>query len=78
MLFIDPYLPAWLPEVTVSGMRVADAVVSLKFFRKADGRSDYEVLGKEGSLFVVRQPSPWSLTASFGERARDILASVTH
>lgn len=78
MLFIDPYLPEWLPEITVAGMRVADALVSIRFFRKADGRSDYEVLDKRGTLFVVRQPSPWSLTASFGERARDILASVTH
>ncbi|HEY0600339.1 glycogen debranching N-terminal domain-containing protein [Brevundimonas sp.] len=78
MLFIDPQLPPWLPEITLSGMRVADAVVSLRFFRRPDGRSDYEVLDKRGHLHVVRQPSPWSLTASFGERARDILAGLTH
>jgi glycogen debranching enzyme len=78
MLFIDPALPPWLPEITLSGMRVAEAKVSLRFFRKADGGSDYEVLEKEGHLHVVRQPSPWSLTASFGERAKDILAGLVH
>ena len=78
ILFIDPYLPPWLPEVRVVGMRVADAVVSLCFFRDDDGRSDYQLLDLQGSLHVVRQPSPWSLTASFGERARGFLDSVTH
>ena len=78
MLFIDPFLPPWLPEITLTGMRVADATVSLRFFRKPNGRSDYEVLDKRGSLHVIRQPSPWSLTASFGERAKDILAGALH
>jgi glycogen debranching enzyme len=77
-LFIDPFLPAWLPEITVTGLRVADARVDIRFFRKADGRSDYKVLDKHGSLHVVRQPSPWSLTASFGERARDLLGGLVH
>jgi glycogen debranching enzyme len=78
MLFIDPHLPPWLPEITISGMRVAEAVISLRFFRTADGESDYEILEQRGPSYVVRQPSPWSLTATFGERARDILASVVH
>ena len=78
MLFIDPFLPPWLPEVTLTGLRVADASVSLRFFRKPNGRTDYEVLHKRGSLHVVRQPSPWSLTADFGERARDLLGGMVH
>ncbi|CAN7421708.1 amylo-alpha-1,6-glucosidase [Brevundimonas sp. LjRoot202] len=78
MLFIDPFLPPWLPEVTLTGLRVADATVSLRFFRKPNGHSDYEVLDKQGSLHVIRQPSPWSLTANFGERAKDLLAGALH
>lgn len=76
LLFVDPWLPPWLPEITISRMRVAGAVVSLRFFRKANGRSDYEVLEREGALAVMRQPSPWSLTAGFPERTRDILESL--
>ena len=58
-----------VPEASATRlrMRVANAAVSLRFFRK-NGRSDYEVLDKQGTLFVVRQPSPWSLTAGFAER----------
>jgi glycogen debranching enzyme len=76
VLFVDPWLPPWLPEITISRMRVAKAVVSLRFFRTPNGRSDYEVLDREGPLVVVRQPSPWSLTAGFPERTRDILESL--
>jgi hypothetical protein len=36
------------------------------------------VLDKRGALHVIRQPSPWSLTASFAERTKDILTSLVH
>ena len=76
MLFVDPWLPPWLPEITISRMRVANATVSLRFFRTASGRSDCEVLDRQGALVVIRRPSPWSLTAGFPERTRDILESL--
>jgi glycogen debranching enzyme len=76
LLFVDPYLPVWLPEITISNLRVADAIVTIRFFRRSNGSSDYEVLEKRGSLDVFRQPSPWSLTAGFGERVKDILTSL--
>ena len=74
MLFVDPFLPQWLPDITLRGLRVRDAVVDIRFFRKDDGASDYEVLRQDGgALHVVRQPSPWSLTANFGERLKDLV-----
>jgi glycogen debranching enzyme len=76
-LFVDPWLPPWLPEIELRRLRVRDAVVDLRFFRKEDGSSDYEVLDRRGgALHVVRQPSPWSLTASFGERLKDLVLSA--
>lgn len=75
MLFVDPHLPEWLPEITLSRLRVADAVVTIRFFRKENGSSDYEIREQEGTVHVVRQPSPWSLTAHFAERMKDILMS---
>jgi hypothetical protein len=77
MLFLDPFLPAWLPEITITGLRVSDASTTIRFFRQPNGDSDYEILDLQGSLTVIRQPSPWSLTASFAERAEDILVSFT-
>jgi hypothetical protein len=38
--------------------------------------TDYEVLESHGAIKVVRQPSPWSLTAGFAERTRDFLESL--
>lgn len=75
LLLVDPHLPEWLPAITLRHLRVGASVVSIHFERRTDGSSDYEVVEKEGSLHVVHQPSPWSLTAGFGERLRDALMS---
>ncbi|HWC77400.1 MAG TPA: hypothetical protein VG778_08055, partial [Blastocatellia bacterium] len=61
---------------TLTNLRVGDATTTIRFYRKADGQSDYEVEDIRGSLHVIRQPSPWSLTASFGERLKDALTSL--
>jgi glycogen debranching enzyme len=76
LLLVDPQLPAWLPEIVVRNLHVGSAVVDVAFRRAASGHTDYEVLDKRGPLHVVRQPSPWSLTATFAERLRDALASL--
>jgi glycogen debranching enzyme len=76
LLLVDPHLPEWLPELTVRNLHVGHAVIDMRFHRAHDGRSDYEVLEKRGALHVVRQPSPWSLTATFGERLHDALSSL--
>ena len=75
-LLLDPHLPEWLPEITVHQLLVGQARVSIRFFRAPDQRTDYEILDKRGTLHVVRQPSPWSLTANWGERVRDAISSL--
>jgi glycogen debranching enzyme len=75
LLAVDPHLPDWFPEVTLENLRVGDSSVSLRFYREKNGESDYRVLDKRGSLHVIRQPSPWSLTADFGERLKDVVMS---
>jgi len=78
ILMVDPHLPDWLPDLTVRNLRVGDAVVTIRFFRRESGASDYEVQDLKGTLHVLRQPSPWSLTAAFAERVRDALLSLVH
>ena len=75
-LLMDPHLPEWLPQISVQNMRIGPARVSLRFFRKPTGDTDYEILGQRGKLHIVRQPSPWSLTAGWGERVRDAIESL--
>lgn len=75
-LFVDPHLPPWLPEITLSNLHVGQAVVAIRFYREPNGASSYEVLEERGHLHVVRQPSPWSLTAGPAERLVDALTSM--
>lgn len=76
ILFIDPHLPDWLPEIAVERLRIGKAVVSLRFRRNFDGRTEYDVTNLEGTLHVIRQPSPWSLTSGWAERTRDVVETL--
>lgn len=76
MLVIDPHLPAWLPEMTLRDLRVGKARVTIRFRRGKDGHTSYRILEKRGTLHVVRQATPWSLTTQPAERLRDALSSL--
>ena len=75
-LVVDPHLPEWLPEITLNGLRIGHGSVDIRFYRTANGKSSYEVLQKRGTVHVVHQPSPWSLTASLWERVKDLITSM--
>lgn len=74
-LLIDPHLPDWLPELTLRNLHVGKAVISIRFYRKGKN-THFDVLEKRGRLHVLRQPSPWSLTAGLGERIKDVMESL--
>ncbi len=76
LLIVDPHLPVWLPEITVTNLHVGKAVVAIRFYREASGRSSYEVLDKRGRLYVARQANPWSQTDGAAERIVDLLTSL--
>jgi hypothetical protein len=76
MLIVDPHLPEWLPEITLRDLRVGRAKITLHFRRRRNGASTYKVLEQRGKLHVIRQPTPWSLTATYAERLRDWLGSL--
>ncbi|HJR51646.1 MAG TPA: glycogen debranching N-terminal domain-containing protein [Gemmatimonadales bacterium] len=72
LLVVDPVLPSWLPEVTLEGIRIGGATATLRFHRDNAGESHVEVVRKRGTLHVVKQPPPESLTA----RPRDRLTAL--
>ncbi|HEU4521859.1 MAG TPA: amylo-alpha-1,6-glucosidase, partial [Thermoanaerobaculia bacterium] len=76
MLVVDPHLPEWLPEITLDGLRVGRARITIRFRRRGNGRTEFRVLEQKGKLHVVRQALPWSLTTTFADRLRDFLASL--
>lgn len=77
-LFLDPWLPEWLPEMTVENLSVGDARITLGFKRTAEGDTQYSIERLDGELHVLRQPSPWSITADWGERVKDAVTSLLH
>jgi glycogen debranching enzyme len=53
-LIIDPDLPEWLPELTLSNIRIGNARVSLRFWRDAAGYTQDEVVARQGELRIHR------------------------
>lgn len=58
LFLVRPQVPAWLGEVTIRGLRVGDAVVSIRFRRDEDGGTSHEVVEKTGRLVVLAVPPP--------------------
>jgi glycogen debranching enzyme len=74
-VIVDPLLPTWLPEIVLRDLRVGDATVSLRFWREPDGSSTWDVLQRRGSLHVMRQPPPESLSTTWSDRAAALFES---
>jgi glycogen debranching enzyme len=75
-LFVDPYLPDWMPNVELRHLTVGNATVDLRFERDASGNCNYTVLALDGKLRLIRQPSPWSVTSGPFERVKDLIESL--
>ena len=75
-LLVDPALPEWAPDVIVRGVRVGDATATLRFWRREDGSSTWKVLEHTGTLHVIRQPAPESLSARWTDRAAGVIESI--
>jgi glycogen debranching enzyme len=78
LLVVDPVLPPWLPEVTLDRLRIGGATATLRFYRDRTGRSHVEVVRKRGTLHVVKQPAPESLTARVGDRFSALTDRLLH
>jgi glycogen debranching enzyme len=78
LLVVDPVLPAWLPEVTLERLRIGGATVTLRFYRDPGGKSHVQVVRKRGTLRVIRQPPPESLSAGLADRFTALVAGLFH
>jgi len=68
LLSVYPVLPDWLPEITLRNLRVGDASITIRFWRKANGTSTFQVLEKHGTLAIVSQPPIESMTVGLWDR----------
>ncbi len=59
LLFVDPCLPEWLPEIKLEKLHVGQATVSLRVFQTKNGCA-VEILDLQGKLNVIHRPLVWS------------------
>jgi glycogen debranching enzyme len=78
LLAVDPVLPEWMPEVVLRGLRLGGATATIRFWRDRHGASHAEVLHKNGTLRLVEQPPPESLTATTYDRVAAIFDTFRH
>ncbi len=75
-LVVDPHMPGWMPDVILHDLRIGDGRVTLRFWRSRDAFSHFEVLSRQGTVHVVRQPPPESIEAGFAARAGAAVETV--
>jgi glycogen debranching enzyme len=75
---VSPRLPEWLPEITLRGLRVGDATVTVRFERRDDGRARHEVLDRDGTLHLVEVPAPDDITGPDGIREHLVATVMQH
>jgi glycogen debranching enzyme len=75
---VRPRLPAWLPTVTVRGLRVGDATVTIRFERDSDGSAGHSVVDQDGSLRIIEVPPPDAVAGSDGILSRLVGWALEH
>jgi glycogen debranching enzyme len=73
LALVRPRLPEWLPVVTVHDLRVGEATVTIRFERNRDGSTSFDVVTKQGTLFVTEVPPPQDVkpdAQTFAEAAK--------
>jgi glycogen debranching enzyme len=78
LALVRPRLPSWLPELVLRRLRVGEAVVTLRFVRRRGGRTDWEVLERDGPLRVVAVPPPNAADGPASLRERLFRLLVEH
>jgi hypothetical protein len=57
---------------------VAGATATLRFWRDSSGASHGEIVSKRGTIHLVKQPPPESLSAGVIDRLTALFDSVRH
>jgi glycogen debranching enzyme len=62
-LLVDPHLPAWLPDVTLRGLKVGASTLDLRCWREG-ARTRWDVASRASEIDVREQAwQPWSVEA---------------
>jgi glycogen debranching enzyme len=58
LALVRPTLPPWLDTVTARHVRIGNAVVSLRFERRADGSTAFDVIERTGTVHILHVSPP--------------------
>jgi hypothetical protein len=73
-LIIDPDLPEWLPDLSLSNIQVGHARLGLRFRRDRSGYTEHEITNQHGELRVYRSSTKASAGADrFAQLLREVL-----
>ena len=72
-LWVNPTLPDWLPHLELTGLRIGNASIDLRFWRDA-GRSRFEVTSQEGGPLRVEEGSESSLTRAESLQPHEVVS----
>jgi hypothetical protein len=75
---VRPRLPPWLPAITLQGLRIGQATVTLGFERQDDGSARHTVIDRDGPLRVLEVPPPDAITGEDGIVPRLLAWSLDH
>lgn len=78
LLVADPALPSWMPEVVLKDLRLGKARLTLRCWRDAKGDSHAEIVEKKGTVRLLRQPPPESLSAGVTDRIKALVETLLH
>jgi glycogen debranching enzyme len=53
-LYVDPWLPPWLPDLTVADLRIGRHTLTIRFWREGSNGSQFEVLDGEAAVVERR------------------------
>jgi glycogen debranching enzyme len=59
MLYVDPVLPVWMPDLTVRDLRVGSLTLDIRFCRKAGG-TEFQVTRGPNDAVVRRPMTKWA------------------
>jgi glycogen debranching enzyme len=59
-LYVDPMLPPWLPTVTLSGLRIGESTITLRFWREGE-QTRWEPAVADGQIEILQRTcGPWT------------------
>jgi len=77
VMFVDPQLPEWLPDLRLDGIRLGDGVVDLEAWRTRRGTTTWRARHRSGArVRVLQQPTPVASGARVGRRLAGLAVSV--